>query len=198
MTPARLMFSLAVLLLLAWSLLAAHVSKLGAAKGESGLSPLSQQQPPPEAVKISRLRPSDFRELPAHISTELVRRGCTIPQVTVEGLEMKEPHNVISGEFARRGQKDWAVLCSTRGRSAVHIFWGRPTKCLSIIGAQADNAERYIGTADAKYILDHYEAYGGAKPPPLEHLGINDGFAEKASQVWYCYGGRWRLLQGAD
>jgi hypothetical protein len=173
-------------------------SSLEATRRAAHLKSSAQQQPLPVAVKVRKLKPSDFRELPAKISRELDRRGCAIPQVSIEGYETQAPHNVVSGEFTRKGQKDWAVLCSRRGQTAIHIFWGRPTKCPSVIGADTDNSERFIGMADAKYILDHYEAYGGPKPPPLRHQGVNDGFAESASQVWYCYQGKWRVLQGAD
>lgn len=193
-TLARKIPVLALTLLLTSSLLPVNVSSLTAAR----LNASTQEQTPPEASKARKLKPSDFPALPSKIRTELQRRGCAIPQVTFEGVEMKEAQNVISGEFARKGQTDWAALCSRRGQTAIHIFWGRPTKCASVIGSEPDNAERYIGMADAKYIREHYEAYGGTKPPPLLHQGINDGFAEKGSQVWYCYQGKWRVLQGAD
>lgn len=198
MSTARKIPAAALTLLLALSLLPTHVSSLKAARRTPRLNPSAPQQTPPAELKIRKLPLSDFPRLPVKISKELKRRGCAIPQVTVEGLEMKEPHNVVSGEFARKGQKDWAVLCSRRGQTAIHIFWGRPTKCPSVIGAAPDNTQRYLDVADAKYILDHYEAYGGPKPPPLKHQGINDGFAESASQVWYCYRGKWHELQGAD
>ena len=198
MPPMRRMFRLVSLLLLAFSFLFSDSASLKVAHRATKLNSASQEQSQWESVKIRRLRPSDFRELPAHIVKELERRGCTIPQVTIEGLDIEKSQNVVSGEFARKGQKDWAVLCSRRGHSVIRIFWGRPTKCPSMMGSEPDTAERYIGTADAKYILDHYEAYGGPKPPPLHHQGINDGFAESASQVRYCYRGKWRVLQGAD
>ena len=44
----------------------------------------------------------------------------------------------------------------------------------------------------------HHELYGGPKPPPLDHDGINDMFVGKASVVWYRYQGRWLQLTGAD
>lgn len=186
--------SLALTLLLASSLLPVNVLSLTSAR----LNASTQEQTPPEASKARKLKPSDFPALPSKIRREFERRGCTIPQVSIEGYEFREQQNVVSGEFARKGQKDWAALCSRRGQTAIHIFWGRPTKCAGVIGSEPDNVERYIGMADAKYIRVHYEAYGGTKPPPLLHQGINDGFAEKGSQVWYCYQGKWRVLQGAD
>jgi hypothetical protein len=199
MSTARKIPASALTLLLAFGFLPAHVSSLKAARRSTTRlnSPATQQTPPAER-KIRKLSPSDFRRLPVKISKELIRRGCAIPQITIEGLETREPHNVVRGEFARKGQKDWAVLCSRRGQTAIHIFWGRPTRCPSVIGAAPDDAARFLDVADAKYILVHYEAYDGPKPPPLEHEGINDGFAESASQVWYCYRSKWRVLQGAD
>jgi hypothetical protein len=198
MSSVRKIAASALTLLLAFSFLPSRGSSLKAARRPPRLNSSVAQQTPPAAVKIRKLKPSDFRALPAGISRELTRRGCAIPQVSVEGLETQAPHNVVSGEFARKGQKDWAVLCSRRGQTAIHIFWGRPTKCPSVIGTAPDEAARFLDVADAKYILVHYEAYDGPKPPPLNHQGINDGFAETASQVWYCYRGKWRVLQGAD
>lgn len=198
MSPAQIMSTLAALLVCTFSVSPGNVSTLTAHGRARQTDSAGQEQAQTVTMKITRLRPSAFPELPAGIVRALERRGCTIPQITIEGVETKKPHNVASGEFTRKGQKDWAVLCSRRGRSAIHIFWGRPTKCASVIASQTDSADRFIGTVDAKYILDHYEAYGGTKPPPLTHEGINDGIAEKASEVLYCYGGKWRVLQGAD
>ncbi|HEX8458181.1 MAG TPA: hypothetical protein VF656_12845 [Pyrinomonadaceae bacterium] len=199
MLPTRNTPLLAALLACVWSLWHGDLTALRASRDTTQTTASARAQTRPLPVRINKLPPTAFPALPRRIVRELVRRGCTIPQVTVEGLEMKEPHNVVSGEFAREGQKDWAVLCSRRGLSAIHIFWGRPTRCASIIGAETDNAERFIGTADSKYILSHYESYGGTTPPPPpHHLGINDGYAESASQVHYCHHGKWLLLQGAD
>ena len=57
---------------------------------------------------------------------------------------------------------------------------------------------RQIMPVGEKYILDHYPAYGGPKPPPIDHLGINDAFVGKASVVLYFYRGKWLHLTGAD
>jgi hypothetical protein len=46
--------------------------------------------------------------------------------------------------------------------------------------------------------IRHYDAYGGTKPPPIDHQGIDDAFLEEASVTWYFYGGRWLKLSGAD
>ncbi len=57
---------------------------------------------------------------------------------------------------------------------------------------------RAIRAVGRKFILDHYRWYGGLRPPPLDHQGIEDAFVDKASLVNYCYQGKWLELQGAD
>ncbi|MBZ5542923.1 MAG: hypothetical protein LAO07_04495 [Acidobacteriia bacterium] len=65
---------------------------------------------------------------------QLESRGCTIPQ----SAEFSAPHNVITGEFARKAQKDWAVLCSTQGKSTILVFWGGPAKCFAELASAKD------------------------------------------------------------
>lgn len=158
------------------------------------------------AREIRRLPPAAFQELPAALVKQLEARGCTIPQTFVAA----QAHNVIRGEFARPGQKDWAVLCSKGGKSTILVFWEKPTGCavelalredkglLQTIGGGRIAYSRKIDPVDKDYILKHYQAYGGPEPPPLDHQGIDDAFVEKASVVHYCYQGKWLQLQGAD
>jgi hypothetical protein len=157
-------------------------------------------------AQVTRLRPSAFPELPPAIVMDLQRRGCTIPQVP----DIKGRHNVIKGEFAKPGQTDWAVLCSANRASSVLIFWNGSEMNPAKIEMQ-DDADRLQGDANNKmvysraiepvdktYIMKHYQAYGGEKPPPIDHQGINDEFVGKASVVLYLYHGKWLHLTGAD
>jgi hypothetical protein len=154
-----------------------------------------------------RLGPAMFVELPAGIRLELVRRGCTIPQP----FTAKGPENVIKGRFTSASQTDWAVLCARQRRSAILVFRGGVASDAAELAAEADvtslqtidgngtiGYSRTIAVATSRYIQDHYRRYGGPKPPPLDHEGINDVFIEKASVVWYWYQNRWLRLQGAD
>ena len=137
---------------------------------------------------------------------ELERRGCTIPQTPFT----KNPHNVIRGEFAKPGQTDWAVLCSVKGVSSILVFWKASEKNPAVIarmedriflqGITADETgfSRAIDPVGKDFIMRHYDTYGGPKPPPIDHQGINDSFLEKASEVSYFYDGRWLKLTGAD
>ena len=157
-------------------------------------------------AEVVRLSPAAFPELPNRISRKLVRLGCTIPQAK----ELATRHNVIKGDFGRSRQTDWAVLCSRKRASSILIFWGGSVESFSEIAKIADDVflqtidpgtigfSRTIAPAGKEYILEHYRAYHGPKPPPLNHQGIDDGFLEKGSTIYYHYRGRWRELQGAD
>jgi hypothetical protein len=152
---------------------------------------------PQRKYPIVRLPPTAFSELPKNLIAELNRRGCTIPQPYTDRRA-----NVIRGEFATPGQTDWAVVCLVHGFSSILVFWN---------GWERDPAEvakwpepdpnviydSFINPVDRKFILSHYQAYGGPKPPPIDHQGIESG-GEKSSEVLYYYRGKWLKLQGAD
>lgn len=171
------------------------------------------QTPPPPKLRfdeaeqrIVRLPPAAFPELPANLVTELVRRGCTIPQEVFT----KKPHNVIQGDFAKSGQTDWAVLCSVKGVSTILVFWNGSEKYPAQLDTLADRIflqgitpdeigySRGISAVGNDFIMRHYQADSGPKPPPIHHQGINDAFLEKGSEVLYFYSGKWLKLAGAD
>lgn len=150
--------------------------------------------------------PDSYSELPPPIVAALDDEGCRVPQGTIEGQVVAT--NVISGSFAATGQLDWAVLCAGNGHQYIRVFWGGSTTCPTRIdkGPMMSEAElkrglafdRAIDTVDRKFIVDHYEAYGGPKPPDITHLGINYAYLERASVVHYCHEGKWLSLTGAD
>jgi hypothetical protein len=156
--------------------------------------------------EVVRLAPSTFKQLPRELIQELERRRCTVPQV----WGSRQPSNVIRGEFLKKGQSDWAVLCSVNMKSSILVFaGGSPGNPMDIAGSEDLNVLQGVGEGQIgysrqilpvgeKYILDHYHAYGGPKPPPIDHLGINDVFVEKGSVVLYFYQGKWLQLTGAD
>jgi hypothetical protein len=141
-----------------------------------------------------RLKPSAFPELPAAVRNELDRRGCTVPQPN----DATHSANVIRGRFTSALQTDWAVLWSAGGISAILVFRGGSTATLARIAARPDSDERELGVANAAFIRQHYDWYGGPKPPPLNHDGIDDIVVEKASLVLYWYRGRWLELTGSN
>ena len=154
-----------------------------------------------------RLPPAAFSRLPKNIVQYLQGRGCTVPQTYLS----REPHNVISGEFARRGQTDWAVLCSRDGVSSILVFWRGSTRSVSEIAKAPDVGflqtvngggqiaySRAIEPVGRDDIMSHYKAYGGRQPPLINHQGIDDAYVGKASVVRYYHRGKWLELKGAD
>lgn len=165
--------------------------------------------------EIVRLAPAAFEKVPAAIRKALSDQGCSIPQTwsnTGPGSispPYDRPHNVVSGEFMEVGRTQWAALCSRNRSSAIVVIDenGRvraelasapDRNYLQGIGGGMIGYSRGLSPVGADYILSHYQAYGGPKPPPIDHQGINDSFLEKASTVHYFHEGKWLRLTGAD
>jgi hypothetical protein len=158
------------------------------------------------AREIRRLPPSAFPALPAAIRRELSRKGCMVPQIWSD----PEAHNVIRGSFTRKGQTDWAVLCSRGGESSILVFkggsiegvlelaMGSDKDSLQVVAAEEIGYSRLIFPADGATILRYWREHGGPKPPPIDHQGIENAFVEKASVILYYYKGKWLWLTGAD
>lgn len=110
----------------------------------------------------------------------------------------------------QRAEFDWAVLCSVKRTSSILIFRNASPDRVIEIAREADfdklqdegggqiGYSRAISAVGREFIMQHYQAYGGVKPPPIDHQGIDDAFVEKASVVRYLYRGKWLELTGAD
>ena len=175
-----------------------------------GVSGLPGQGPAPWRVAaraIRRLPPDSFPQLPPSVRSELEVRGCSVPQ----SFTSDRPHNVIVASFAKAGQVDWAVLCSRQDSSSVLIFWGGadpgpPTVFprssdagfLQGIGEGRIGYSRVLLVASPGQIREYAAAFGGFLPKVLDHDGVEDAFAGKASVVAYMEGGHWLTLTGAD
>jgi hypothetical protein len=154
---------------------------------------------------IVRLAPSSFSQLPKAVMQELERRNCTIPQVWGE----HQPGNVIYGEFLKKGQKDWAVLCSVRLQSSILVLPERsPQNAFKLAEEEDLNALEGVGEGKIGYsrsitpvgdafIQKFYKAGDGPKPPPIDHLGIDDSL-DGGSTVFYFYNNKWLRLTGSD
>jgi len=157
---------------------------------------------------ILRIHPEEVTNLPLTIRTQLQERGCTIPQTPFWPSEI---HNIVQGEFAEKGQQDWAVLCSRNSHSTIMIFWGGPVRCPSELSLLADDIfiqglgkgkfgfSRKISVTTRASITHLADSFGeGGYPPPGEHQGLSDAFVEKASTGWYCSEGKWVPVAGMD
>lgn len=155
---------------------------------------------------MRRIARQAYRGLPQPVSRYLRRHGYTIPQ----SYYIERQHNAVPGRFNDDGIQDWAVLASRGGYSQILVFWSGSSRRVTRLARQLDSGylqtvgegkigySRGIEVAGSQYILDHYRAYGGPKPPPIKHDAINDCFSGKASVVRYYDGTRWQELQGAD
>jgi hypothetical protein len=159
------------------------------------------------ARAVRRLPPDSFPELPAAIRAALAARQCRVPQ----SFTSARPHNVIGGRFARPGQHDWAILCSHQDSSSILIFWGNEQASQSIEFARASDAgflqgigegrigySRIVTVASSARIREYAVSFGGSLPSVLDHDGLEDSFAGKASTVSYWVGNRRLVLTGAD
>jgi hypothetical protein len=166
-------------------------------------------------AQMKRLAPSAFPDLPNAVRGELERRGCTIPQANG-----RQPNNVVRGEFAKSGQRDWALFCSTNEAGGyttrLLVFWNGTAQSPAEFESFPDGEylswnvdapsqvflSRSLSVATRDFILEHDRYYGQAKgvtlPSPLDHQGINDGFYESGSIVHYLDKGKWLQLSGAD
>ncbi len=172
-----------------------------------GCLPDTVDKSPETGPGIKRLSPDKFPALPENIAALLETEGYTIPQCYL----FNEPNNAVRGEFTRRGQEDWAVLCSRQGVSSILVFRGASSEDLDRLAQEPDehflqsfNADgrmgfsRLVDSIDKKRILYYHTASGGPEPPPLDHDGIQDAFAGKGSTIHYCHEGKWLELSGAD
>lgn len=194
--------------------MAALVLAIGITQGQDKLTTAEFERADEETV---RLAPDAFDNLPAEIQDELTVRGCTVPQSFFaeypQVSEDVEPDNVVRGNFTQAGQTDIAVLCSRKRVSSILVFRGGSAlevdelasepdaRYLQGIGNDRIGFSRLLGVAPPEYIRSCYEAleeHGAPEPPPLDHEGIEDYFVEKASTIWYWYGGKWLSLAGAD
>lgn len=150
-----------------------------------------------------RVRPSMYRRVPPRIRTALNRRHCELPEVQSSG----KPINVFSGRFSDVQQTDWAAACITPdGSLLVLLFWGKTAACPAEISTGAEFEQRfapgeagdlYVAPASAKDILAYRKFFGDSHDNPVTHSGIEVGDTH-ASMIYYCYGGVWLELQGAD
>jgi hypothetical protein len=156
---------------------------------------------------IVRLKPAAFPGLPASLRAYLEKRACTIPQSTEVD---DQPNNVVRGRFTSASQQDIALLCSVKGVSTVLVFRAGSVSNVAELASLEDKGflqttgpntigfSRVLGVASPATIRAYHAAFGGPAPPRLDHDGIDDAFAGKASTVRYWFGGKWLELAGMD
>jgi hypothetical protein len=158
---------------------------------------------------IRRLAPRDFPTAPRDVVNDLLHQSYTIPQA----FDFAKPHNMVRGDFDGDRLLDWAVLGTRSGFSEILVFWRGSAANVTRIalskdanylqstgGAGADEVgySRRISVVGRREILRYHRYFGGPKPPPITHSGIEDWFVNKGSSIYYYYRQQWHVLQGAD
>ena len=156
-------------------------------------------------VNVVRLAPASFEQLPPLVLADLEARQCTIPQTFAK----REPHNVVSGSFLKRGEVDWAILCSKKGISTILVYPSGRVHSVHELGTESDHG--YLQVIDGEGTIGFSRMIGrvsiddvkrrlpaSISTTSIDKDGIEDIFFEKASVIRYCYRGKWIEFFGLD
>lgn len=143
--------------------------------------------------RIRLLPVSSFPQLPAQVAQKLDGMGCMVPQT----YAAREPENVISGSFEKKGSSDWAVLCSLHGVTTLYVFFQSDLTRPIALRHQPDTL--WLGK---EWGEDYGSAWGIAVRPSnlmrrsdqADHDGIEDDFLDQSSMVHYFKEGQWMTL----
>ena len=163
----------------------------------------ARPQTPSQNIQ-KRVSPDVYSSAPATIRTALKGQHCELPE-TQHWDQTRL--NIVSGHFGDRAQIDWAAICiASDGSTRVVVFWGKWAPCpAEIKGGWAlqshlppgEAGSLYLLAAPAKQILAYRKFFEDSQDNPVTHEGIEVG-GEEASQIYYCYHGRWLVLTGND
>ena len=151
--------------------------------------------------KLPRFTTERFAALPPTVREQFRLMNCQVPQPSLTG----GPQNVIQGEFAAKGQRDWAALCSNGSTTEVRIVWGGAVRCEDRLAARQDadtltqpspgvyNYSRSITTASTGQ-LNRVLVRSTAKLSETPgHDGIEDTI-DRVSLAHYCAGNHWQTV----
>ena len=152
--------------------------------------------------RIPRFTPDRFAALPPTVREAFAQMNCQVPQTTLTS----SPMNVVQGEFAAKGQRDWAALCSNGTLAETRIVWGGEARCEDRVGALQESDAvivkspgegvytRVITVATPADIARHVVRLGATLPEMPSHDGLEDS-SEGARLLYYCRSGRWTIVQ---
>ncbi len=166
-----------------WMLLFAAISSSCPVYAQHNLDDAKKDWP-----DLRILEPDQVRILTPQVRSDLARRGCKVSLFT----KWDGPHNTITGEFARPGQKDVAVLCLKADDMSILVYWaGSPDRAEELRRFPAD-AYRMIHTV-TPFVLKRRAIRDEAvdRLPAFDHDAIEDGPAGGATETMYNLEGRW-------
>lgn len=167
---------------------------------ESGSVTLGGHETP---YRIRHLPISSFPEIPTEIATELVQRGCLIPQT----FEARQPENVVHASLERPGSSDWAVLCSTKGIVSLLVFFGsasvEPLKLASAPETQRLQQHMASSTLGFNWGIDpaspqtirQAQSAMEHHPPLLDHDALADSVVDRSVVYHFYRKGEWTTVE---
>jgi hypothetical protein len=146
---------------------------------------------PKRPANIRYLAPAAFPELPSPVVRELDNRKCLVPQYP-KTWKATDRINVVRGEFAKAGQKDWAVVCSTPEGASLLVFWNASDKGLGEVALDLADGYFLAGSIPKDEVAQRYKD----KLPAVEHdaIGVTNG--DNRTVVRYFHDGKWIQIGG--
>ena len=153
---------------------------------------------------IPRVPAQRFAALPPSAREAFTALNCQVPQNSATGGSA----NLVQGEFAAKGQRDWAALCSNSTTTEIRVVWGGPVRCEDRNAAVQDSDSivaqsagvyayaRSIGVASIEHVSRYLTRHRATLPEKPSHDAIEDSNG-RSSLVYYCHGGRWQMIPGA-
>ena len=151
--------------------------------------------------KLPRFTTERFAALPPTVREQFRTMNCQVPQTSLTG----GPQNVVQGEFAAKGQRDWAALCSDGSSTQVRIVWGGPVRCEGGFAARQDadtltqpspgvyNYSRTITTASIAQLNRVLLRSRAKLSETPAHDGIEDTI-DRVTLAHYCAGNHWQTI----
>ena len=140
---------------------------------------------------VRYLSPAAFPELPSPVVRELESRKCLVPQYR-KTWKATDRINVVRGEFAKAGQKDWAVVCSTPASMSLLVFWNSSSTGLAEVSLDAEDGYLLSGSIPKETLLERYKD----KLPAVDHDAVGITGGDDRTIIRYFHEGKWIQLGG--
>jgi hypothetical protein len=134
---------------------------------------------------LPRFTPDRFVSLPPSVREAFTAINCQVPQ---NNLSMG-PGNVIEGEFATKGQRDWAALCSNGSLTEIRVVWGGPARCEDRLASRQDS-DSLVEKAPGYYSYGRSISVAARGSQDV----IDDTVVNGPRTMHACIGGHWQAV----
>ena len=155
---------------------------------------------------VRRLPLNAFPDLPNAVVEQLNQRQCLIPQ----SYEAHHPENVVHGSLERAGSSDWAVLCSSEGKTSLLVFFGSAPGKPAVLATEPET--KRLQRHDSSGVLGFnwaiepaspqkvHEAQSGMEKRPLrpDHDALADITLDRTTIYRFFKKGSWTVVDTSD